>query len=89
MVYRTQASNDLLSVGGPPAGSMHTTGNNSGPTRFSVTNLGISSMSVSNWVVVVVDFSAWDTKKRPSMWHEGPYPVVGIVHSPVVHVPVS
>ena len=48
-------------------------------------------MSVSNWVVhvVVVDFSAWDTKKRPSMWHEGPYPVVGIVHSPVVHVPVS
>ena len=27
-------------------------------------------MSVSNWVVVVVYFSAWDTKKRPSTWHE-------------------
>ena len=31
----------------------------------------ISAMSVSNWVVVVVYFSAWDTKKWPSMWHEG------------------
>ena len=31
----------------------------------------ISPMSVSNWVVAVVYFSAWDTKKRPSMWHEG------------------
>ena len=27
-------------------------------------------MSVSNWVVVVVYFSAWDTIKRPSMWHD-------------------
>ena len=79
--FRTQASNRVwLAVKGPPAVSMHTTEYSRGPTppdpRIVWTMEVLLVMSVSNWVVVVVDFSAWDIKKRPSMWTGGPTCVI-------------